>query len=310
MIKLLSLIIIFACIECLYANVMYSTNSPNCSISVEMDSDVYLSLEPIELNINLTNICSSELLFRESLFDKVEVNIVDSNHKKIKKTNMGNLLYFSNSMNAGKYSVITLEPGENLAFDMCLNQLFDLTVQDTYSVEMIFNIVLKDTNGLSYDKVKLTIPIKVLLPQNYKNAVLHNKIIEIKFANMSFLQKQKIYSLIENETCEQFKEQLSLKEVKNITRPIEALININSKKVQPILINNINFQVIENGQTNYPCFEALKETGVPFNTFTNELQNVDSESVREKLLHDLGSNLYGDIFQLYLDQYSDKPDAK
>lgn len=75
-----------------------------------------------------------------------------------------------------------------------------------------------------------------------------------------------------------------------------------SKQIQ-FFVENIDMQVVEGGQTNYPCFEALKETGVPFNTFSNELQNVDSGSIREKLLHDLGANLYGDIFRLYLEQF-------
>lgn len=302
MMKLLLVILFLGSMEIGVANIIYSTNSPICSISVEMESNVYISLVPIKLNITVTNRCSSELLFKETLFDKVEIIIIDSNSKIIKKTNMGNLLYFSNSMNSGQYSLITLKTGEALEFDLYLNQLFDLTLQDKYSVEMSFNIVVKEAKGLSYHNVKLTIPVEVVLPQSQQDSVLQEKVMRINIASMSPLLKQRIYTMIEETTCELFRKQLDLQSMKSLIEPIETLININSKKVQPVLIEYIDLQIVDNGQTNYPCFEALKETGVPFKTFTNELQNVESGSKKEELFLDLGNNLYGEIFQLYLEQ--------
>ena len=53
------------------------------------------------------------------------------------------------------------------------------------------------------------------------------------------------------------------------------------KKSIPIILENIDLEFVNGSQTNYPCFDALKEMGLSFSSFSNELSNVKSGTVRE-----------------------------
>jgi hypothetical protein len=266
------IIVIFTGFMCLFLSIMHAqdiaystTNNNGCVLSVAMCKKQYYLLEPIKFKILIRNIDKGDVIFEERFFQNFSIEILDKNKNKVVNlTKQGTLMHSGLFMGSGKYEHIFIKSNTIKEFTIFLNLLFDLSRPGDYNIIIHFKYVRRIQGKSTQEKVSLRFPIKIIVPNSNE---VDFTLVQSQINCLSFVKKKKLYQHLNQD-----------------------------------FLQKIDMQVIEDWQTNYPCFDALKEIGLPFSSFTNELNKAESGTEKEKLLHDLGQNLYGDIFPLYLKQ--------
>jgi hypothetical protein len=280
-----------------------TTNDYGCMLSVDIQSDTFLLYEPIMLDISIVNNTNDIVAVnRELIFDTVKIEVYDSKGNKVEMTKRAKRILFSHG--SSRLGLKKLYKNIKAKETTCLNYLFDLSLEGTYTANIVAKFRRLNGDSNIHTQMNLTFKFKIISAKHddvygvwvKKFAKTYSSALDTKHNIM-------IYDTIENVAIEKLNTDLTKQDFLNIDNINNTLIGINSRKAVPIFLENIDLKFANRSQTNYPCFDALKEIGLPFSSFTNELNKAESGTKKEKLLHDLGQNLYGDIFPLYLEHF-------